>query len=82
MLTSLSEDVLDEIGMRGPIASQVERLALLAKEAGLDGVVASPQEIALIRARLRRGLRHRHAGHPRRRRAGRCRRGRTISRAR
>jgi orotidine-5'-phosphate decarboxylase len=51
MLTSLSEDALAEIGMRGPIGSQVERLALLAKAAGLDGVVASPQEIALIRSR-------------------------------
>ena len=37
--------------MRGPIADQVERLALLAQAAGLDGVVASPQEIAMIRAR-------------------------------
>lgn len=51
MLTSLSENAIDEIGMRGPIATQVERLALLAKQAGLDGVVASPLEIALIRVR-------------------------------
>lgn len=51
MLTSLSDDVLDVIGMRGPIGAQVERLALLARDAGLDGVVASPQEVALIRAR-------------------------------
>jgi orotidine-5'-phosphate decarboxylase len=51
MLTSLDEAVLDEIGMHGPIATQVERLALLARNAGLDGVVASPQEIAAIRVR-------------------------------
>jgi len=51
MLTSLNEAVLDDIGMHGPMAAQVEKLALLAKEAGLDGVVASPQEIAPIRVR-------------------------------
>jgi orotidine-5'-phosphate decarboxylase len=51
MLTSLSEPALDEIGVPGPMAAQVERLAALAESAGLDGVVASPQEIALIRRR-------------------------------
>jgi orotidine-5'-phosphate decarboxylase len=56
MLTSLSDDVLGEIGMTPPIARQVERLALLAKAAGLDGVVASPHEIALIRAKCGAGF--------------------------
>jgi orotidine-5'-phosphate decarboxylase len=51
MLTSLSESTLGDIGMAGPMMAQVERLALLTQSAGLDGVVASPQETALIRAR-------------------------------
>ena len=51
MLTSMSEPTLGEIGMSGPMMAQVERLALLTQSAGLDGVVASAQETALIRAR-------------------------------
>jgi orotidine-5'-phosphate decarboxylase len=50
MLTSLSE--VTEIGISSSIASQVERLALLAQASGLDGVVASPQELAILRRRL------------------------------
>jgi orotidine-5'-phosphate decarboxylase len=49
MLTSHSEETVGEIGVIGGVAAQVERLAVLAQSAGLDGVVASPQEIALIR---------------------------------
>ena len=49
MLTSHSEDTLRAIGVAGPVADAVRRLALLAREAGADGVVASPQEIALVR---------------------------------
>ncbi len=51
MLTSLSEETMGEIGVEGALASQVGRLAALAQSAGLDGVVASPQEISLIRSR-------------------------------
>ena len=51
MLTSVSERMLGEIGVSGPMIAQVERLAALAQSAGLDGVVASPQEISVIRAR-------------------------------
>ena len=50
MLTSLSEAMLGDIGVSGAMSAQVQRLAALAKAAGLDGVVASPQEIALVRA--------------------------------
>ena len=49
VLTSFSEEGLAATGITGPVADQVRRLALLAQESGLDGVVASPQEIGLIR---------------------------------
>ena len=51
MLTSLSAESLGEIGVSDGMTSQVGRLAALAQTAGLDGVVASPQEIDLIRRR-------------------------------
>lgn len=49
VLTSFSQDGLAATGVGSPIPDQVRRLALLAQTAGLDGVVASPQEIGLIR---------------------------------
>jgi orotidine-5'-phosphate decarboxylase len=50
VLTSHQEEHLGEVGLSGPIPDAVRRLALLAQSAGADGVVASPQEVALIRA--------------------------------
>lgn len=49
ILTSHDEDSLGEIGVEGQLAGSVRRLALLAHEAGLDGVVASPHEVGLLR---------------------------------
>jgi orotidine-5'-phosphate decarboxylase len=49
ILTSHDEETLDEIGVNGTMLDSVRRLAVLAKEAGADGVVASPHEVALIR---------------------------------
>ena len=51
VLTSLDEGNLREIGMAGPIEERVLRLAELAQKAGMDGVVASPREIAPLRER-------------------------------
>jgi orotidine-5'-phosphate decarboxylase len=50
ILTSHGEESLGEVGLGGPLADNVSRLAHLAKEARLDGVVASPHEVGLIRA--------------------------------
>jgi len=47
------EQTLDEIGISGQPSSVVGRLAKLAHESGLDGVVASAQEIELIRAAIK-----------------------------
>jgi orotidine-5'-phosphate decarboxylase len=49
VLTSLDDGDLAATGQSGPTAVQVQRLALLAKSAGVDGVVCSPQEVAVLR---------------------------------
>ena len=49
VLTSMNELDLAEIGLPAP-AVQVERLARLAKASGLDGVVCSAQESAMLKA--------------------------------
>ncbi|NIR27649.1 MAG: orotidine-5'-phosphate decarboxylase [Gammaproteobacteria bacterium] len=49
ILTSMGEADLVQIGLSGTPADNVSRLALLAEEAGLDGVVCSPKEVALLR---------------------------------
>ncbi len=52
ILTSMGDEDLQEIGLQVSAAEQVKRLARLSHEAGLDGVVCSPQEISLLRAEL------------------------------
>ena len=49
VLTSMNAPALAETGVEVPVLDQVTRLARLTQEAGLDGVVASAQETALIR---------------------------------
>lgn len=50
VLTSISEAEWTTIGHAGAVRDSVLRLATLCREAGVDGVVASPQEAAAIRA--------------------------------
>lgn len=49
VLTSMKEDDLKEVGVQHPVKEEVEILARLVQQCGLDGVVASGQEIELIR---------------------------------
>jgi len=49
ILTSMDEQDLKEIGIDVPAPVMVEKLAALANESGLDGVVCSAQEAAAIR---------------------------------
>ena len=50
VLTSLADDDLKDIGVGGSTDDQVVRLALLAKQSGLDGVVCSARETERLRA--------------------------------
>jgi orotidine-5'-phosphate decarboxylase len=56
ILTSLKDDELQEIGMTADTSKQVLKLAKLAQEAGVDGVVCSPQEIEIIRKEIGKDL--------------------------
>lgn len=56
VLTSLDGDDLASIGVKADNHSQVERLAALAKEAGLDGIVCSGNEVAAARKNWKDGF--------------------------
>ena len=49
VLTSFDEAALADIGVPGSIETQVLRLAKLSQACGMDGVVCSPREIAVLR---------------------------------
>jgi orotidine-5'-phosphate decarboxylase len=49
VLTSATEQTLREIGIADKVENQVLRLAKLGVEEGIDGVVASPHEIKMLR---------------------------------
>jgi len=55
VLTSHDDATLSSIGMQGPCAAAVERLAVLATEAGAGGLVCSALELARVRG-LTRGV--------------------------
>jgi len=52
VLTSLDIQDMKEIGWQGSVEDNVLRLAELTHSAGLDGVVCSPREVVLLRARF------------------------------
>ncbi len=49
VLTSLDQNDLRSIGVNDVVSHQAKRLAALAQRSGLDGVVCSPHEIAVLR---------------------------------
>ena len=52
VLTSLDQAALAAVGVTRTLEDQVLASAELARRAGLDGVVASPREVAALRGRL------------------------------
>jgi orotidine-5'-phosphate decarboxylase len=56
VLTSLSDDVLDAVGLAGPPLDAVRRLANLAVEAGAGALVCSPREVSVVRAEVGPGV--------------------------
>ncbi|MGO1297551.1 MAG: orotidine-5'-phosphate decarboxylase [Vibrio sp.] len=52
VLTSMEQNELNAIGIDGEPAAQVNRLASLSKNSGLDGVVCSAQEASMLKANL------------------------------
>lgn len=52
VLTSMDADDLGAVGQEADPAAQVLRLATLAKNSGLDGVICSPEEVKNLRAAL------------------------------
>ena len=56
VLTSFDGHGLAEVGIERQVLTHVEHLALLAQDAGLDGVVASPLETGRLRERCGPGF--------------------------
>ena len=56
MLTSMDERDLRRTGVSGSPHDHVMRLAELAQEAGLDGIVCSGQEVKTVRAQWKNGF--------------------------
>ena len=52
VITSLQQSELQEVGFQGPPSLNVLRLATLAKECALDGIVCSPREVLEVKQRV------------------------------
>ncbi|ABO23824.1 orotidine-5'-phosphate decarboxylase [Shewanella loihica] len=50
VLTSMSDEELELLGINVPAAEHVKRLASLTKQAGLNGIVCSAQEASMLKA--------------------------------
>ncbi len=49
VLTSFNQNELISVGINTPVIDHVKKLAILTKDAGLDGVVCSAQEVKVIK---------------------------------
>jgi len=56
VLTSLGQDDLHKLGVASSVSDQVKRLADLAAASGVDGLVCSPHEVAMLRTQLGRDV--------------------------
>ena len=56
VLTSMSDEVLDSVGLQGPPIDAVRRLAALAVGAGAGALVCSPHEVAAVRSEVGDGV--------------------------
>jgi orotidine-5'-phosphate decarboxylase len=57
-LTSLSEDDVNRLGVAGSAEQWVERLAAMAKDSGIPGIVSSSKELSMLRNRFGNGLKY------------------------
>jgi orotidine-5'-phosphate decarboxylase len=56
VLTSIDNNDFESLGIKGKVEDQVIRLAQLAKNCGLDGLVSSAKELQIIRKEIGQGL--------------------------
>ncbi len=56
MLTSMDKSEMNTVGIPGEVPAQVLRLGKAAKEAKLDGIVSSPQELVLLKNNIKSGF--------------------------
>jgi orotidine-5'-phosphate decarboxylase len=56
VLTSLTDDDMQEIGVAGRVSDQVLRMASLAQSAGCQGIITSPRESLMVRKALGEGF--------------------------
>jgi len=52
VLTSMNQEMLNEVGVVGSVSAQVLKLTSLTQKSGLDGIVCSAQEAPMIRKAL------------------------------
>jgi orotidine-5'-phosphate decarboxylase len=52
ILTSMGQDDMNKLGIAGKVSDKVLELAAMAKDAGLDGVVASAKEVRAIKEKV------------------------------